>query len=147
MALAAGPGVTTLRSGYVLPRLGYARHTQRTDLAALSTVALVVTGLGVVALEQERNDGWGRPASAFILFAGLGYLAREGRLARHAIVAVLVARFASPLYFMGCRPYPFYSALVLVTALLLTLSGGAALRSLVVNHSARAGDSGNDAPG
>ena len=147
MAFAAGPGVTMLRSGYVLPRLGYARHTQRTDLAALGTVALVLTGLGVVALEGSGMIGWGRPASAFILLAGLGYLAREGRLARHAIVAVLVASFAVTLYVIGLPPYQFYSGLVLATAMLLTISGGTALWSLVMNHEPRTAEPGSDAPG
>ncbi len=64
LALAAWPGVTALRTGYVLPRIGYARHTRRTDLAALCIVVLVLTGLGLVWLEEGGLMGWGRPAAA-----------------------------------------------------------------------------------
>jgi hypothetical protein len=147
LAFAAGPGVTMLRSGYVLPRLGYARHTQRTDLAALGTVALVLAGLGVVSLEGSGMVGWGRPASAIVLLAGLGHLARESTLARHYLVTVLVASIAVALFLMGLPSYQFFSALVLATALLLTLSGVAALRSLAMNHPASTAEPGDDAPG
>lgn len=147
LALAAWPGVTALRTEYVLPRLGYARHTQRTDLAALCTVALVLTGLGLVWLEQGGLLGWGRPASALLLVAGLGYLARESALSRHYFVTVVVAGVAITLYSMGLPPYQFFSTLVLVTALLLTLGGGAALRSLVVHEAVGTGEPGSDAPG
>ncbi len=147
IAFTAGPGVTMLRSGYVLPRLGYARHTERTDLAALSAVALVLTGLGLVWLEEGGTFAWGRLAAAIILLAGLGYLARESSLGRHYLVTALVAGCAIMLYFSGLPPYQFFSALVLATALLLALSGVVALRSLAVNHPASTAEPGDDAPG
>ena len=146
LAFAAGPGVTMLRSGYVIPRLGYARHTQRTDLAALSVVALVLAGLGLVWLEQGGTFGWGRPAAALLLLAGLGYLARESSLGRHYLLTVLATGVAVALFFSGLPPYQFFSALVLATASLLTLGGVAALRSLATNHPASAGEPGDDAP-
>ena len=136
-----------LRSGYVLPRLGYARHTERTDLAALSVVALVLTGLGMVWLEQGGTVGWGRPASAFLILAGLGYLARESSLGRHYLITVLVAGSAVALFFMGLPPYQFFSALVLAAGLLLTAGGMVALRSLAIDHPAGTAEPGDDAPG
>ena len=147
LALAAWPGVTALRTGYVLPRLGYARHTQRTDLAALCIVALVLTGLGLVWLEQVGRWEWGRPASALLIVAGLGYLARESSLGRHYLITVLVAAVAAALYFLDLPSYRFFTALVLATAVLLTCGGGAALRSLVVNQAEGTGEPGRDAPG
>jgi hypothetical protein len=134
IGLAAGPGVTRLRSRYVIPRLGYARHTRKTDLAALAAVAIVLACVGMAWLEERGSIGWGRVAAAVAIPAALLVLARESTLGRHYLVAVLVSMVGALLLFGHLTPFHTLSALLLAASALLTLGGVAALRSLVVNH-------------
>lgn len=147
LVLAAGPGVTALRTRYVIPRLGYARHTQTTDLATLSAVAIILTSLALVWLEQGGTIGWGRIVSAVALPCGFLILARESTLGRHYLVALLSALVGAAFLALHLPPFQFFAALVLAAALLLALGGAAALRSLVVNHPEADAEPGDDAEG
>ncbi len=132
--VAAGPGVTALRGRFVIPRLGYARHTQTTDLATLIAVVIVLVGLGLVWLEQQGSIAWGRPVAALALTAGFLLLARESSLGRHYLVALLVAAAGVILLAARQPPLIFLDILVLAAAALLALGGAVALRSLVIHH-------------
>lgn len=132
--LLAGPGVSALRGRYVFPRLGYARHTERTDLAALVAVTLALAAVGLAWLEVTGALPGGRIGAALVIPGGLFLLARQSGLGRHYLLAALVLIVAALLAWQQLPPFRLVATLLLATGALMALGGAIALRALVAHH-------------
>lgn len=144
--LVAGPGVSRLRARLVFPRLGYARHTESTDLVALAGVTLIMVSAASAWLDSTGSLAWGSALPAIVLPLALGMLAGNSSLGRHYLMALILAAIGAALLVMRPDPFVLLTGMLVATSLLLTVGGAAALRALVVNHPPIDVDGSDDEP-